>query len=142
MKHKCVRAFFGEWAPIFSRKACRMFGHRSLGSARNRRAAYFVYLAAEGIRVRLASFAVQDSLFPRLFFRALEVRRDRAGRCIVGDTSSSPTFAGVTQLVESQPSKLLVAGSSPVSRSKKRYVLKCLAAWGRILKLSTPGLPR
>ena len=26
-------------------------------------------------------------------------------------------FAGVTQLVESQPSKLLVAGSSPVSRS-------------------------
>ena len=26
--------------------------------------------------------------------------------------------AGVTQLVESQPSKLLVAGSSPVSRSK------------------------
>ncbi len=27
-------------------------------------------------------------------------------------------FAGVTQLVESQPSKLLVAGSSPVSRSK------------------------
>jgi hypothetical protein len=25
--------------------------------------------------------------------------------------------AGVTQLVESQPSKLLVAGSSPVSRS-------------------------
>ncbi len=27
--------------------------------------------------------------------------------------------AGVTQLVESQPSKLLVAGSSPVSRSRK-----------------------
>ena len=27
-------------------------------------------------------------------------------------------LAGVTQLVESQPSKLLVAGSSPVSRSK------------------------
>jgi hypothetical protein len=28
--------------------------------------------------------------------------------------------AGVTQLVESQPSKLLVAGSSPVSRSRIR----------------------
>jgi hypothetical protein len=28
--------------------------------------------------------------------------------------------AGVTQLVESQPSKLLVAGPSPVSRSKKQ----------------------
>ncbi len=27
-------------------------------------------------------------------------------------------YAGVTQLVESQPSKLLVAGSSPVSRSR------------------------
>ena len=27
--------------------------------------------------------------------------------------------AGVTQVVESQPSKLLVAGSSPVSRSRK-----------------------
>ena len=32
-------------------------------------------------------------------------------------------FAGVTQLVESQPSKLLVAGSSPVSRSE----LACVA---------------
>ena len=31
--------------------------------------------------------------------------------------------AGVTQLVESQPSKLLVAGSSPVSRSQ----LACVA---------------
>ena len=31
--------------------------------------------------------------------------------------------AGVTQLVESQPSKLLVAGSSPVSRSKRKNVL-------------------
>jgi hypothetical protein len=30
----------------------------------------------------------------------------------------SATCAGVTQLVESQPSKLLVAGSSPVSRSE------------------------
>src|SRR5438067_13583748 len=30
--------------------------------------------------------------------------------------------AGVTQLVESQPSKLLVAGSSPVSRSKSFFV--------------------
>jgi hypothetical protein len=30
---------------------------------------------------------------------------------------SFPAHAGVTQLVESQPSKLLVAGSSPVSRS-------------------------
>jgi putative endonuclease len=28
--------------------------------------------------------------------------------------------AGVTQLVESQPSKLLVAGSSPVSRSRQK----------------------
>ncbi len=31
-------------------------------------------------------------------------------------------IAGVTQLVESQPSKLLVAGSSPVSRSIKRLL--------------------
>ena len=36
-----------------------------------------------------------------------------------GSNPSLPTeeIAGVTQLVESQPSKLLVAGSSPVSRS-------------------------
>ena len=32
------------------------------------------------------------------------------------------TSAGVTQLVESQPSKLLVAGSSPVSRSIAAHV--------------------
>ena len=31
--------------------------------------------------------------------------------------------AGVTQLVESQPSKLLVAGSSPVSRSKNSVLV-------------------
>ena len=30
-------------------------------------------------------------------------------------------IAGVTQLVESQPSKLLVAGSSPVSRSITKH---------------------
>ena len=33
--------------------------------------------------------------------------------------SSTLHHAGVTQLVESQPSKLLVAGSNPVSRSKR-----------------------
>ena len=38
---------------------------------------------------------------------------------IVADASNN---AGVTQLVESQPSKLLVAGSSPVSRSMKYFV--------------------
>ena len=33
------------------------------------------------------------------------------------DANGPHGVAGVTQLVESQPSKLLVAGSSPVSRS-------------------------
>ena len=39
----------------------------------------------------------------------------RAG--LVAGSKSRNENAGVTQLVESQPSKLLVAGSSPVSRS-------------------------
>ena len=33
---------------------------------------------------------------------------------------TTPTFAGVTQLVECQPSKLNVAGSNPVSRSAQK----------------------
>jgi hypothetical protein len=37
-----------------------------------------------------------------------------------GSSPLTPTgFAGVTQLVESLPSKQVVAGSSPVSRSRK-----------------------
>ena len=36
---------------------------------------------------------------------------------VSAEAMGSRVFAGVTQLVESQPSKLLVAGSSPVSRS-------------------------
>jgi hypothetical protein len=39
-------------------------------------------------------------------------------------------LAGVTQLVESQPSKLLVAGSSPVSRSNSERAIRAhVAQW-------------
>src|SRR5262245_26583499 len=36
-----------------------------------------------------------------------------------GDGRTRATWAGIAQLVEHQPSKLRVAGSSPVSRSRK-----------------------
>ncbi len=39
-----------------------------------------------------------------------------------GSNPSLPTRAGIAQLVERQPSKLNVAGSSPVSRSSRAHV--------------------
>ena len=52
---------------------------------------------------------------PALPTRAFEVKR-RSSYIIIGFN------AGVAQLVERQPSKLNVAGSNPVSRSKKTWV--------------------
>ena len=39
-----------------------------------------------------------------------------------------PHYAGVAQLVEHQPSKLRVAGSNPVSRSRNLFLLILLVA--------------
>src|SRR3989304_4257687 len=43
----------------------------------------------------------------------------RIKSAVNSQSTFSNVYAGVTQLVESQPSKLLVAGSSPVSRSER-----------------------
>jgi hypothetical protein len=52
--------------------------------------------------------------------------------CVIWQMLSE--VAGVTQLVESQPSKLLVAGSSPVSRSERLWMVNPrLASWGKTL---------
>ena|GEM_PF-3850622 len=45
-----------------------------------------------------------------------------AGLAYVGSNPTPSTRAGVAQLVERQPSKLNVAGSNPVSRSKLRLI--------------------
>ena len=47
--------------------------------------------------------------------RGLRTSRDFISFVFAG--AQAPVFAGVAQLVERQPSKLNVAGSSPVSRS-------------------------
>gem|GEM_PF-4419906 len=57
------------------------------------------------------------------FFSGFRSLGGRVGRCFQPDRW---IHAGVTQLVESQPSKLLVAGSSPVSRSKWMLSALCL----------------
>ena len=83
---------------------------------RNRRRLEIVFSPAEGIRFGVLLGIPVES--PPAFFsrERSEILRNPSDSGIFRSVRVS--HAGVTQLVESQPSKLLVAGSSPVSRSE------------------------
>ena len=71
-----------------------------------------VNLPAQPSEVRI----LPSPLYRSLLF-AISHQLRNAFSIVENETENASLPAGVTQLVESQPSKLLVAGSNPVSRS-------------------------